>query len=141
MKSRRHRNMRRKVSRRNKKGGEFNSYNTSIQSNSCDINSISSIQGSNALHTKYQQCCPKTTFGQKNSSPYCKQLDLNFQAALKGENGTDDYERESEVPQPQLSKVQYDVASAQKKPWYKFWGGKTNKRRGNKKGSRKHRRK
>lgn len=138
MKSRRHRNMRRKVSGRNKKGGELNSYNTPIQSNTCDISNLSSIQGTEALHAKYQQCCPKTMFGQKNSSVYCKLLDENFQKSLKSENGTDDYTRDSEVPQPQLSKVQYDVAAAQKKPWYKFWGGKT--RRAFKKHSRRHRR-
>ena len=141
MKSVRHRNIRRKNSRRNKKGGEFNSYSPTVQTNTCDINNLSAVQGSQALHAKYQECCPKGTFGQKNSSPYCKQLDLNFQAALKNENGMDEYTRESEVPQPQLTNLQNDVASGQSKSWYKFWGGKKSKRRGNKKGSRRHRRK
>ena len=98
------------------------------------------INGSDALHANYQKCCPKGTFGTKNSSPYCKQVDLNFQAALKSENDANEYH--GFEPEEVNQMKQEDAAMAPpKKPWYKFWGGKTNKRKGNKKGSRKHRRK
>ena len=107
------------------------------------------------MHKKYQTCCPKGSFGTKNSSPFCKQLDLNFQAALTGSNNANEYHgyepdevynmqqtQGQNVPAPQLSQSQYDVAAAQKKPWYKFWGGKKSKRRRShrkRKCSRKHR--
>jgi hypothetical protein len=139
-----------KYSRKNKKGGAFFFGNKSVvPSLECDPNNLTSIHGSQALHANYQKCCPKGTFGTKNSSPYCKQVDLNFQAALKGENYANEYHgyepdevyqmkqtQSQNEPYVKLSNQQYDVASAQKKPWYKFWGGKTRK---NKKHSRRHR--
>lgn len=74
-----------KHTRKNKKGGFFFSKNDYVApSTECDPNNLASISGSNALHENYQKCCPKGIFGTKNSSPYCKQVDLNFQSALKG---------------------------------------------------------
>lgn len=129
-------------SRRNKKGGFFfgnkNSYVAS--SGECDPNNLTSIQGSRALHENYQKCCPKGFMGTKNSSPYCKQLDLNFQAARRAENDANEYQgyNPNEVYQ---MKQQESAMNPPKKPWYKFWGGKSRRqlKRTNKKRS--HRRK
>ena len=57
----------------------------------CDINQLSLSKTPEDLHKKYQTCCPKGSFGTKNSSPFCKQLDLNFQSALTGENNANEY--------------------------------------------------
>lgn len=120
----------------------------------CDINQISLSKTPEDIHKKYQTCCPKGSFGTKNSSPFCKQLDLNFQSSLSGENNANEYHgyepeevynmrqnNSQPVPAAQLTPLQNDVAAA-KKPWYKFWGGKKSKRmRSHKKRkySRKHR--
>jgi hypothetical protein len=142
-----------------KKGGFtnfFNSNKPSVVPSYCDPNQLSLIKGSNALHNNYQKCCPKTYLGSKNSSPYCKQVDLNFQAALKNENNANDYQEVNQdfsqdngyngynngsngynnISQNNSAPIPYlppNMINAQKKPWYKFWGGKTKKNRKNKK--------
>lgn len=74
-------------SRKQKKGGFFFGNKPAVApSAECNPNNLVNIQGSEALHANYQKCCPKGFMGTKNSSPYCRQLDLNFQAALKSEN-------------------------------------------------------
>ena len=35
------------------------------------------------MYSNYQTCCPKSWYGRKNNSPYCKQLDLNYKAAFQ----------------------------------------------------------
>ena len=40
------------------------------------------------MKDNYQKCCPKSMFGSKNSSPYCKQLDLNFTIRSIGSVGS-----------------------------------------------------
>lgn len=113
-----------KIGRNSKKGGFFNVFksNQPVLPDDCDPTQLSMIKDSSALHQQYQKCCPKRFLGAKNSSPYCKQLDLNFQSALKQEN--DANELNTVVPSAQLPKTEYDVNEAQTKPWYKFWGGK-----------------
>ena len=130
MKSRSHN----KRSRRNIKGGFFpsNNYEPIASSDECDPNKLSMIKGSEDLHANYQKCCPKGTFGTKNSSPYCKQVDLNFQATIKSDNDANEY-KGCEPEQAQ----QDQLPSAPKKSWYQFWGGK--KTRKNRKSSRRHR--
>jgi hypothetical protein len=130
MKSRSHN----KRSRRNIKGGFFpsNNYEPIASSDECDPNKLSMIKGSEDLHANYQKCCPKGTFGTKNSSPYCKQVDLNFQATIKSDNDANEY-KGFEPEQAQ----QDQLPSAPKKSWYQFWGGK--KTRKNRKSSRRHR--
>ena len=59
--------------------------------NNCDPLELPSIKNVKDLHAKYQQCCPKTFFGRKNTSPYCKQVDLNYQAQLKADNDANEY--------------------------------------------------
>jgi len=126
-----------KRSRRNIKGGFFSTNNyVPVLQEECDPNKLSMIKGSEDLHANYQKCCPKGTFGTKNSSPYCKQVDLNFQAAIKGENDANAYQG-FEPEQVQQMQQQDAAMAPPKKPWYKFWGGK--KTRKNRKSSRRHR--
>ena len=84
------------------------------------------------LHANYQKCCPKGFMGTKNSSPYCKQLDLNFQAAMKNENDAKGYAGMSlDEAQNFEMQTRNDPAfnpPAPAKPWWKFWGGKTRRR-------------
>ena len=136
-----------KRSRRNIKGGFFSTNNYApVLPEECDPNKLSTITGSEALHANYQKCCPKGTFGTKNSSPYCKQVDLIFQAAIKGDNDANEYQG-FEPEQVQQMQQQDQLEAAPKKAWYKFWGGKKTigkRRRGkktrrNKKGSHRHR--
>jgi hypothetical protein len=124
MRSRKHRNIRKKM-RKTRKGGFFlNSRNKSVVPLAeCDPNNLSSIKGSNDLHANYQKCCPKGMFGRKNSSPYCKQLDLNFQSALKEENDANEYQ--GYEPDEVYKMKQDELAAVPKKPWYKLRGGKT----------------
>jgi hypothetical protein len=124
MKSRKYINLKKKI-RKTKKGGFFfNSRNKSVVPlPECDPNNLSSIKGSNDLHENYQKCCPKEMFGRKNSSPYCKQLDLNFQSALKGDNHANEYH--GFEPDEFYKMKQDELAAAPKKPWYKLRGGKT----------------
>ena len=141
MKSRSHNNTHSKFSRRNKKGGFFpsNNYEPIASSDECDPNNLSMIKGSQDLQANYQKCCPKGIDGTTNSSPYCKQVDLNLQATIKPENNANEYQgAQPEQAQP---------PAATEKPWYNFWGGKKTRgkrRRGkktrrNKKNSRKNR--
>jgi len=139
MKSKKHyRKINKRKSKKSKKGGFFNffSKNSNVLPNECNPNNLSMIKGSTALHANYQKCCPKSFWGTKNSSPYCKQLDLNFQSSLSGENDAkeyDGYDDPNEVYQmkqnnyelnEKLPKSEFDVNAAQTKHWYKFWGGK-----------------
>ena len=149
-------------SKKNKKGVKslkggffFSSSASKPYPGECDINQISLSKTPEDIHKKYQTCCPKGLFGTKNSSPFCKQLDLNFQSSLSGENNANEYHgyepeevynmkqnNSQPVPAAQLTPLQNDVAAAAKNPWYKFWGGKKSKRmRSHKKRkySRKHR--
>jgi len=126
---------RKNKSRKQKKGGFFFSSKPAVApSAECDPNNLVNIQGSDALHANYQKCCPKGFMGTKNSSPYCKQIDLNFQAALKSENDAKGYAGMSlDEAQDFEMKTRDNPAfnpPAPAKPWWKFWGGKSRKSKG-----------
>jgi len=132
---------RKNKSRKQKRGGFFFSKPAVAPSAECDPNNLVNIKGSNELHANYQKCCPKGFMGTKSSSPYCKQLDLNFQAALKSENDAKAYpgmDTEEAQDFEQNPIANNPLEQPPQKSWWKFWGGKT-KRRGRK--SRKSRRK
>ena len=82
MKSRKNRN----ISKRNRKGGFLFGNSKVASSSECDINNLSTISkdmgdGQDPLvkmRTNYQKCCPKNFMGRKNTSPYCKQLNMNY---------------------------------------------------------------
>ena len=73
---------------KSKKGGFFNFWSNKpkVTPSECDPNNLSMIKDAKSMHANYQTCCPKNWMGRKNSSSYCKQLDLNFKAVLKGAN-------------------------------------------------------
>jgi hypothetical protein len=136
MKSRKNRNF----SKRNIKGGFLFGNSKVASSSECDINNLSTISkdmgdGQDPLikmRTNYQKCCPKNFMGRKNSSPYCKQLEMNFdsqsnyQRDIAGYYGDEtDVSKIKQItneptppPKPMVNTGSYD------KPWYKFWGGK-----------------
>ena len=154
-----------KIRSKTRKGGFFSGSTASVKlyPGQCDINQLTQLKTSTEMQSNYQMCCPKGMFGAKNTSPYCKQLDLNFQSALTGENNPNEvynmrqnnsrynnnnnYMTTYQGPKPQydsdvnptvnqLSTYDSDLGSAQKKKaWYKFWGGKKSKKRHNKKRS------
>ena len=82
---------------RSKKGGFFNFWKPKVVPSECDPNNLSMIKDAKSMHANYQTCCPKNWMGRKNSSAYCKQLDLNFKAAQKGANDTGNYASPEEV--------------------------------------------
>jgi hypothetical protein len=147
MKSRKNRNH----SRRNKKGGFFFSSPNVTTSTDCDVNNLSTLSTDTGdgqdplikMRTNYQKCCPKDFMGRKNSSSYCKQLNMNFdsksnyQRDIAGYYGDEtDVSKIKQTMNETAVPPQIEPSSSQK-PWYKFWGGK--KTRKNRKFSRKHR--
>lgn len=125
MKSRRH--FKKKNNRKSLRGGFF-SNNKVTPSEQCDVNKLTELKTVEEMHKNYQECCPKGMFGTKNSSAYCKQLDLNFKGTMSGENNARD---PNETQPPPVEIHQSNAAATLKTPWYKFWGGKKTKRRNN----------
>jgi len=127
-KSHKNRRYRKNKSRKNKKGGLFNFFSSSkTVPSECDPNNLSMIKDPKSMHANYQTCCPKTFFGSKNSSPYCKQLDLNYQSALKYQNDANEYTGfDPEEINQMKQNPNFDNPNPlqSKKSWYKFWGGK-----------------
>jgi hypothetical protein len=138
MKSKRYNKMRKNKSRKNKKGGFFNffSSNSTVVPSECDPNNLSMIKDTKSMKDNYQKCCPKGMFGSKNSSPYCKQLDLNFTAGIKGENDAREYTGFSPEEVYQMKNAEHtftpDINTPKQKSWYQFWGGKKSRRTRNK---------
>jgi hypothetical protein len=93
----RHTNKRRIVKKRrtrSKKGGFFGLFSRKapiVDSTQCEPNNLPNLRSADELKLNYQQCCPKKMFGFKNKSPYCKQVDLNYQAALENEKMNQEY--------------------------------------------------
>lgn len=123
-------------SRRNKRGGFFTS--KVVSSSECDVNKLSSLSkdmgdGQDPLvkmRNNYQKCCP-INFGMKNTSPYCKQLDLNYKAQaqyksdISGYYGSEtDVGKIKQIMNQPVPGYQPLVNTGVKKPWYQFWGGK-----------------
>lgn len=75
--------------RKTRKGGFLNMFSKKVPvvpSEKCDINNILSVSNNRALlDENYSICCPKSSFGMENSSPYCKQLRLNRNALKQTE--------------------------------------------------------
>lgn len=100
------------------------------------------------LRDNYNKCCPKGFMGKKNTSPYCNQLDTTFKSIQQHKQDISGYYGdETDVGKiKQVMDAPMVVAPAtsdtqQKKPWYKFWGGKkTRKNRKHRKHRKSHRR-
>ncbi len=145
-------NRKNKKTRKNHKGGFINffSKNTVAPLGECDINNLSTLSkdtgdGQDVLekmHANYQKCCPKNYLGQLNSSPYCKQLKMNFDSQSQYKSDIAGYYGE----ETDVNKIKQEMNApipieTQPKPWYKFWGGKSRrKNRKHKKRSRKQKR-
>lgn len=145
MKTRRNRKSDRK-SRRHLKGGFLNFFSKKPVASSaeCDVNNLSTLSKDTGdgqdpvkkMHANYQKCCPKDSFGNYNSSPYCKQLKMNFDTQVQYQRDIAGYYGD----ETDVSKIKQTITQEpfpQSKPWYKFWGGKS---RRHKKRSRRHRR-
>ena len=145
MKTRKHRKVNKK-SRRHLKGGflKFFSKPSVTPLAECDVNNLSTISKDmgdgqdpiNKMHMNYQKCCPKDSFGKYNSSPYCKQLKMNFDTQVQYKRDISGYYGD-ETDVSKIKQTMNEPMYPEKKPWYKFWGGKT---RRHKKHSRRHRR-
>ena len=88
------------------------------------------------MHTNYQKCCPKGFMG-KNKSPYCMQLEMNFNSLSKYKKViTGYYGDETDVSKIKQimngpendNNINKSVDNNYKKSWYKFWGGKKTKK-------------
>jgi hypothetical protein len=135
--------------RRNLKGGfaKFFSKKPVSAYSECDINNLSTSfkdmgDGQDPLqkmHANYQKCCPKDSFGRYNSSPYCKQLKMNFDTQLQYQRDISGYygdETDVSKIKQTMNERTLPPPTPVSKPWYKFWGGKS---RRHKKRSRRHR--
>jgi len=71
------RNSKRSKRSRSRKGGFFGFFDDK-HNEGCDPNNLVNLNTSIEMHSEYQKCCPKTWYGRKNNSPYCKQLDSKF---------------------------------------------------------------
>lgn len=101
---------------RRKRGGFFTQKNNSTDPTCNNVNNLVDISNDIlAMNKKYQQCCPKSWF-RKNQSVYCKQLEKMYKEEAAYRNFNKIYEGDDAVVEPK------------KKPWYKFWGGKSRKR-------------
>jgi len=87
------------------------------------------------MHANYQKCCPKDSFGRYNSSPYCKQLKMNFDAQVQHKRDIAGYYGD-ETDVAKIKQIMAEEHVPQSKPWYKFWEGKSKR---NKRHSRRHR--
>ena len=84
------------------------------------------------MHENYLKCCPKGFMGRKNTSPYCKQLNMNFDSLSQYKRDIEGYYGD-ETDVSKIKQIMNEPLSPPK-PWYKFWGGKrTRKNRHNKK--------
>ena len=118
-----------------KKYGGFFFNKPKVESSECDINNLSNLlkdtgDGEKPLikmHNNYKKCCPKDYLRRKNSSPYCKQLEMNFKSLSTYENDIAGYYGD----ETDLSKIKQIMNEPNT-------GGKTRKK---KKSNRKNRRK
>lgn len=80
-----------------KRGGGFFDFfsgksSAPVVPDNCNPNNLSQLKTPDQLRENYKTCCPKTFFGmRKNSSPYCKQVELNMNAAVKEEGLQKEY--------------------------------------------------
>lgn len=122
-----------------KKGGFFGLFSRKapvINEEQCNPNNLPNLQTTDELKLNYQQCCPKKMFGFKNKSPYCKQVDLNYQSALEKEKMNEEYigvepediydmkQNASQMPVPELQ-----LQGGKRRKSYKRKTNKSNKRK------------
>lgn len=139
MKKSRKINRKARRSRKTKKGGLFGMFNKKpvVPSSECDVNNLSLLSKDTGdgqdpltkMHNNYLKCCPKNFLGQYNSSPYCKQLKMNFDTQYKyNRDITGYYGDETDVSK--INQIMNEDPNPSKKRWFSFKkGGKTRKHR------------
>jgi hypothetical protein len=119
---------------KNKRGGFFGMFSNKVSPNNsaqCNPNNLTTLTDVRQMQENYQTCCPKTWYGSKNSSPYCKQLDLNFKGAQQRQQIVTQNELEG------LPQVKVGYVPPQRRGWYR--GGRKTKRNNKKRSYRKRR--
>ena len=68
---------------RSRKGGFFGLFEDKHNTGNiaCNPNNLANLKSSYEIKQNIDTCCPKSWYGRKNNSPYCKQLNLNYDAA------------------------------------------------------------
>jgi hypothetical protein len=91
------RNKRNSKRGKSRKGGFFGLFKDkhNEKDEECNPNKLVNLKSSSALHANYEQCCPKSWYGRKNNSPYCKQLDLNYKAAFQSRQNEANFNKEA----------------------------------------------
>jgi hypothetical protein len=88
-----------KTSKKYKKGsGLFNFFSKKVIPSECNLDYVNQLNEPEELHKTYQTCCP-TTFGFKNRSSLCKQIDSTFQKTLKERNASLGYHGDESDPE------------------------------------------
>ena len=77
------RNKRTSKMSRSRKGGFFGLFDDKHNTGNiaCNPNNLANLKSSYEIKQNIDTCCPKSWYGRKNNSPYCKQLNLNYDAA------------------------------------------------------------
>ena len=77
------RNKRNSKRSRSRKGGFFGLFDDKHNTGNiaCNPNNLANLKSSYEIKQNIDTCCPKSWYGRKNNSPYCKQLNLNYDAA------------------------------------------------------------
>jgi len=78
------RNKRNSKRSRSRKGGFFGLFDDKHNTGNaaCNPDNLVNLKSSFDIKKNIDTCCPKNWYGRKNNSPYCKQLNLNYDAAL-----------------------------------------------------------
>jgi hypothetical protein len=134
--------MKKRTITRKKRGGFFfSNKNNVVPLEGCDPNNIVNLHTTDEIHNNYLKCCPKGFFGSKNSTPYCRQLESNYNAAYNNENNAKEYAGMDleEAQELDMTFKQNPVTTVEKKSWWKWWGGSRKSKKRYKKRSRKSR--
>ena len=110
-----------------KRGGGWFTTKKITDSSVCDPNKLVQLKTPEEMYLTYQTCCPKSRFGYKNSSPYCKQLELNYMSAIKAKNNLYDIDEEGNPNYYAVengSNIQTLSPRQTKKGWFSWSGGK-----------------
>lgn len=78
-------------------GPSSNSFANKVDCSNMDVDTIKDLK---ELHSRYQKCCPKNSFGFKNSSAICKKMEKNFNSLWKAENDSHGYYGYDKTPTP-----------------------------------------
>ena len=114
--------MKKKMTSSNKrKGGGWFTTNKIADSAECNQSNLDNLNTEIDLRKNYQKCCPKSRFGFKNSSPYCKSIySKHYRVAREPLHLKTDED---------VTKYEFELP---KSKWW-FWGGNRQTKKRNKK--------